>query len=212
MRIPEGFGDERLVDSITMTESLPKKTVRELRRGARVEQDWLYTGLEFLSQGLEIEQGPKLFYKEDYINYARTTILTVPLGHIGIHQRPIFVAINTETSHPELDDTRQLRATAYKFDAIAKQICQYPEHLATRSKHGNDWQHNPHFGPFIHESNQFVSVTCWHENSLQLPTETYDKISPEAIMQRTLARDLVGLLGSLTLEDQKNFSLFPRKL
>lgn len=212
MGMPEGFGDDRLVETITMSESLPRRAVRELRREAQVEQDWLYTGLEFLSHSLELDKEPKLFHKNDYENYTHTKILTVPLGHVGIHLSTVFVAINSETSFPERNDRREMRATAYKFDAAAKQICQYQEHTATLGKHDKRWQHDPDFGPFLFETDSLVSVNCWHEKSLQLPTETFDRISPEAIIKRNLARELVGVLGSLSLADQKNFSLFAGKL
>ena len=212
MGMPEGFGDDRLVETITMSELLPRRVVRELRREAQVEQDWLYTGLEFLSHSLELDKGPKLFSKDDYETYERTKILTVPLGHVGIHLNAIFVAVNVETSFPERNDSREMRATAYKFDAAAKQICQYQEHTATLGKHDKSWRHDPDFGPYLYERDSLVSVNCWHEKSLQLPTETFDRISPEAIIKRDLARELVGVLGSLSLADQKNFSLFPSKL
>jgi hypothetical protein len=212
MRIPEGFGDDRLVETIAMPEPLLRRELRELRRDARIEQDLVFTTLEFFARSLHIAEGPKLFHIDNYTEFERTKVLAVPLGHVGIHLNTMFVAVNTETSHPESNDERWLRATAYKFDAGAKQICQYPVQTAVIGKHDIFWKHEPDFGPYIRETEGLVTLHCWDGMRLSLPAGSFDKISIEAIRQRDMARELAGVLGSLSLADQKNFSLFPSKL
>jgi hypothetical protein len=209
---PDGFNYDMQTEVNAYSEQMPRKMMRRIRSVARIDQSLAFTKLEFATSCLGITDEPKLFFNEQTGESERRTLLAVPLGHVGIHPNTVFVAINIETPHPNYDGTKLLRATAYKFDTQARQICQYPEQSAILQKDATHWQYGEDFGPFINVRDSLVDVICWDSLRLRLQTENFDKLSPEAVRQRSMAQRLASELDSFATADQKTFSLLPAKL
>lgn len=208
MIFPEAFGDEIQASIVgTVTDDMPQKEVPSARRLARLERDIAFTNLSFAAQCLKVSEGPKVFFRENVDVGERLTMLTVPLGRVGVHLNTVFVGLNTERPDPSDDRVQRLRATAYKYDVDSKQICQYPEQTAVLARNADYWEYFPGFGPFIMTENDTVSVRCWEPDRLQLETKNYDKISSQAAAQRAAARHLAQLFYGFSLIDERNLSL-----
>lgn len=209
--MPENFGDD-MYAQLTVPDVVPLRDARAARRDARLEHRLAFTNLEFALNYLTVADQPKLFIGYDKLRDERRTALIVPLGHVGIHQKSIFVGVNIESPLPERLQTRQLRATAYKFDVRARQICQYPEKTAESVENGAYWEFDEDFGPLIDFQGNIAGVACWDGLRLQLPTEDFDKISVESARQRSMATQLARLLHSYdSRRDARTFSLIPGK-
>src|SRR5665647_243887 len=159
----------------------------------KIERALTHRKLEILCESLSLFEKPRYFTTYNTDTFERSTLLTAPTGVQGA-PRELFVAVNSESSSLGEDgyEERRLALFAYRWALQERRIARSDTSIATRPSRGDKWKYNYDTvpGPYIVLEGDFVSVSNWQRDRLELPAHTIGRLSIAGLEELRTAEDL----------------------